>query len=125
MRRWQRESVLDLYNLVLAVLLFVSPWLFALTNPTARIDLWAGSAAIAVLSLAAIVAYASWKEYANLLLGAWLIVSPWVLGFAHTRAMHYSIGFGAVVAYLAIIELWLRYEASHSDQAPSGPTRQS
>lgn len=69
--------------------------------------LWAASAAIGVVSAAAMVAYANWKEWINLLLGAWLIVSPWALGFAHARAMHYSIGFGAAVAYLAVIELWL------------------
>ena len=118
MRKWRRESALDLYNLLLAAVLLASPWLFTLTNAAGKLDLWACGAAIAVLSLGAIIAYASWEEWANLLLGLWLIVSPWILGFAHTRAMHFSIGLGAAVAFLALLELWLVYEAAHLDQGP-------
>jgi hypothetical protein len=51
-----------------------------------------------------------WTEWINLLLGFWLIASPWVLGFAHTRAMHVSIGVGVVVAFLAALEIWLVYD---------------
>ena len=119
MRKWQRESVLDLYNLLLAALLFASPWLFRLTNSPGKMDLWATGAVIAVISLAAMIAYKDWEEWANLLLGLWLIVSPWLLGFAHTRAMHLSIGIGIVVAFLAALDLWLHYEAAHFD-----PSRQ-
>jgi len=113
-----REAVLDLYNLLLALVLFVSPWLFALQNGPAKLDLWVSGAIIAVISLGAIVAHASWEEWANLLLGIWLVVSPWVVGFAHTRAMHFSIGIGAAVTFLTALELWLRYDAAHPDPAP-------
>jgi SPW repeat len=102
-----RDSSLDVYNLVLAVLLFISPWLFAYPDSVARIDVWASGALIALASLAAIVAFSDWEEWINLLLGLWLVVAPWVLGFAHTRAMHISIGGGLVVAFLAGLELWL------------------
>ncbi len=120
MKKWRHESVLDLYNLLLATFLFISPWLFALVNGTAVVDLRASGAAIAILSLAAMVAFSNWEEWANLLLGFWLIVSPWVLGFPHTRAMHYSIGVGAIVAFLAALELWLVYDATHPEPPPSG-----
>lgn len=113
MKKLQRESVLDLYNLALAAVLFVSPWLFTFTNSTARVDVWAGSAAIAAISIGAIVAYAHWEEWANVALGLWLIASPWLLGFVGTRAMHFSIAVGAAVAFLAALELWLRYDAAH------------
>lgn len=114
----RREAVLDLYNLLLALVLFASPWLFALQNPAARLDLSLSGALIAALSLGAIAAYASWEEWSNLVLGAWLVVSPWLLGFPHTRAMHFSIGLGAAVAFLAALDLWLRYDAAHPDQVP-------
>src|SRR6516164_10589817 len=39
MKRWRRESALDLYNLVLAAVLLASPWLFTLTNRAGTIDL--------------------------------------------------------------------------------------
>ncbi len=119
MRKWRTESVLDLYNFLLAMVLFVSPWFFMRGSQTAAIDLRATSVAIAVLSLAAIVAFANWEEWVNLLLGIWLIVSPWVLGFAHTSAMHFSIGIGATVAFLAALELWLVYDAAHPEPQPS------
>jgi hypothetical protein len=118
MRKWRAESILDLYNLVLAVLLFVSPWFFAHRNGTAVIDLRASSAAIAVISLAAIFAIAYWEEWTNLVAGVWLIVSPWVLGFTHTSAMHFSIAVGAAVAFLATLELWLMYDAAQREPAP-------
>jgi hypothetical protein len=123
MRKWQREAVLDLYNLLLAALLFASPWLFRLANNPGKMDLWATSAVIAIISLAAIIAYKDWEEWANFLLGLWLIASPWLLGFAHTRAMHLSIGIGLVIAFLAALDLWLHYDAAHfgtSDRHPPG-----
>jgi hypothetical protein len=30
-----------------------------------------------------------------------------VLGFTHTKAMHVSIALGALVAFMAALELWL------------------
>lgn len=114
------ESVLDIYNLLLAMVLFASPWFFAHASRTAGIDLWLSSAAIIILSLAAIVAYATWEEWINLALGLWLVVSPYLLGFAHTPAMHVSIGIGSAIVFFAGLELWLRYEAAHSDETLGG-----
>lgn len=121
MRTWRRESAIDVYSLVLAAILLASPWLFTLTNTTARIDLWASSLAVILISMAAIAAFAKWEEWANLLLGIWLIASPWILGFAHTRAMHFSIGIGVLIAFLAALELFLLYDAdpAHQAQRPS------
>lgn len=121
MRTWRRESVLDLYNLVIAAVLFASPWLFGLTNGTAKLDFWISSAAILAISLAAVFAYANWEEWANLLFGLWLISSPWVLGFSHARAMHFAIGIGTVVAFMAVLELWLDYEKTHPVDSPASP----
>lgn len=118
MLKWRQRSVLDLYNLLLATFLFISPWLFARATGTAAMDLRTSGAAIAVISLAAMVAFADWEEWANLLLGIWLIVSPWVLGFAHTSAMHLSILVGFTVAFLAALELFLEYDATHPDSPP-------
>lgn len=91
-------AILDVYNLSLAVFLFVSPWLFAYANGAARFDLWASSTLIAVLSAAAIVAFSDWEEWLNLLLGIWLISAPWLLGYAHTGAMPVSTGVGVMLS---------------------------
>ena len=46
-------------------------------------------------------------DVANLILGAILFVSPWVLGFHGTTAMTVHVVIGAAVAILAAIELWM------------------
>jgi hypothetical protein len=113
------ESVLDLYNLLLAAVLFSSPWFLAHASRAAGLDLRLSGAAIVCLSAAAMIAFSTWEEWVNLALGLWLVVSPWLLGFAHTHAMHFSIGIGAAIAFFAALELWLRYEARHRDEMPS------
>jgi hypothetical protein len=131
MRQWRlksvfnfsSESVLDLYNLLLAVVLFTSPWFFAHASRTAGLDLRLSAAAVIILSIAAMIAFSTWEEWINLALGLWLVVSPWLLGFAHTGAMHFSIAIGAGIAFFAGLELWLRYEAAHRDEMPGTPSR--
>jgi hypothetical protein len=51
----------------------------------------------------------------NVLASVWLIASPWLLGFAHTRAMHISIGMGVVIMLLALLDLFLHYEKRHPE----------
>jgi hypothetical protein len=121
MRKWRSESALDVYNILAATVLFASPWLFGLTNGTAKLDFWLCGAAIIAISLLSMLAYANWEEWMNLALGLWLIASPWVLGFAHVRAMHFGVGVGAVVTFMALLELWLMYDAysSHQTSTPS------
>lgn len=116
-RLQERETAPDVYNLFLAAVLFLSPWLFKLTNSQGRIDLWVTSAIIVILSLAAIIAYRDWEEWINVLMGVWLIASPWLLGFPHTRAMHLSIGFGVVIVLLALLDLFLHYEKRHPEMS--------
>jgi hypothetical protein len=112
--KWRRLSALDFYTAAFGLFLLVSPWLFAYADQNARLDLWASGAAIAAISIAAIVAFSNWEEWLILLLGLWLTASPWVLGFAHTRAAHVSIGFGVMVAFIAAPELWLvNFEPQH------------
>jgi hypothetical protein len=111
-----RAAILDVYNLSVAVFLFISPWLFAYANGAARVDFWVSSALIAVVSAAAIAAFSDWEEWLNLLLGAWLISAPWTLGYAHTNAMHLSIGVGVIVAYLAGLRLWLAHYGDRAEQ---------
>lgn len=126
MRKWRRESVLDLYNLAFAIVLFVMPWFFTRPSGVTVIDLRACGVAIAVLSAVAMFGYANWEEWGNLLIGIWLIVSPWILGFAHTRAMHYSIGIGLAVAFFSLLELWLVYDKTHFEpQAHAGEKKQT
>jgi hypothetical protein len=108
MSKHRPEAILDIYKLVLGLLLFVSPWLFAFADGAAAMDAHADGAAIAVVSLAALLAFAEWEEWVVLLAGLWMVLSPFVLGFRHT-AMHVSIAIGLVVSYLALLDLWLMH----------------
>jgi uncharacterized membrane protein YqhA len=65
---------------------------------------------IAVLSIAALAAFAEWEEWLNLVTGLWAIASPWVLGFQETTAMTVHVVIGVIVAVLAAVELWMRYQ---------------
>lgn len=121
---WRRESILDLYQFALGVFLFVSPWLFSLTHGTARAELIASSIAIMAISAVALIAFAEWEEWLNLLLGVWLIVAPWVLGFTHTSGMHVSVGVGLIVAYLALLELWLVHDPEIVETPEEAPRAQ-
>ena len=93
-QRWQ-----DWINVLLGVWLFVAPFfgLVALTGMPA----WNGyifGVIIAVLSIWALVQPRAWEEWINLLIGIWLIISPFVLGFSmHTAAMWNFIIVGIIV----------------------------
>ena len=106
----RHDSILDLYNLVLALFVFVSPWLFAYVSQPARFEMWVTGIVLAVLSLAAIVAFAEWEEWLSLLLALWLIAAPWVVGFVHTKAMHVSVAAGIIIAFLTGLDLWLEHD---------------
>ena len=125
MLKRRREAVFDVYNLAIGAFLFVSPWLLGFTRENARLDTWAVGAAIVVFSLAALILFAEWEEWLNLLLAGWLIVSPWVLGFAHTKAMHWAIGIGIFSLYLTLLELWMihfdRADQQHLYHQPIEP----
>jgi len=103
----RREFILDVYILAVGLFLAVSPLLVAYAHRIASRDIWISGAIIAALSIVAIVAFSEWEEWLNLALGVWLIASPWILGFPHTKAMNISIGAGIVIVYLAALELWL------------------
>jgi len=113
MRSLRENAVLDVYQLVLVVFLFVSPWLFAFSHSTLRFDTWVCAALVAAVSLIALITFRDWEEWIKCILGLWLAISPWILGFQHTAAMFVNVAIGILIAYLALLELWLiRYGQS-------------
>jgi hypothetical protein len=99
----------DGINLLLAVWLFLSPWIVGFSSLTPAV--WTAcltAIAIGAFAIAALSAYAEWEEWINLVLGLWAIVSPWVVGFATDEsARMVMVLTGLVVAVIAAVELWL------------------
>ena len=111
----RREAVLDVYILILGAMLLLSPWVMALARGPARADAWVSGAVIVMLSAVAILLFSEWEEWIVLACGAWLVASPWLLGFVHTAAMRVDVGIGLLVMYLAALELWLiHYEPTNA-----------
>jgi hypothetical protein len=107
MENWTNAKLCDLANLILGAILFVSPWMFDFHAGTVSTNATITGIAIVILAMAALVAFAVWEEWLNLVVGLWALVSPWVLGFQGTTAMTVLVVIGAAVAILAAIELWM------------------
>ena len=74
----KRETLADVINLVLGAWLFLTPWIFGFApNTAASWNAWLSGVAIGVVALAALLAFAEWEEWINLLLGVWVAVSGW------------------------------------------------
>jgi len=110
----RRETILDIYNLALGSFLFLTPWLFSYVRASARADDWISSILIVAAAAAAVLAFAEWEEWATLVLGLWVLASPWLLGFAHAKAMPLNVILGLAIAFMSALELWL----IHYDPAP-------
>ena len=110
MQKWRNEAFVDVVNLMLGAWLFVTPWIFDFADGAAGWNAWIFGALIALVAFAALMVFTELEEWANLLLGLWVIVAPWNLGFSGTKAAfanHLIVGIAVVV--LAAIELWVTY----------------
>lgn len=103
------ERAIDVLNLVLGAFLFLSPWVLEFAAGAQTYNALISGLIIALLSIAALAAFAEWEEWLNLVVGLWVLVSPWVLGFVDTTAMWIHVIIGAIVAVLAAIELWMSH----------------
>jgi len=110
MNDWSNAKLCDVANLILGAFLFISPWLFGFDAGSASQNAIISGIVIAILSIGALAAFAVWEEWLNLIVGLWVLVSPWVLGFAGTAAMTVHVIVGLIVAALAAIELWMLYQ---------------
>src|SRR4030088_3634723 len=107
MDNWSNAKLCDVANLVLGAFLFFSPWMFGFDAGKVSQNAYISGIVIAVLAIAALAAFAVWEEWLNLIVGLWVLISPWVLGFQGTTAMTVHVVIGAAVAILAGIELWI------------------
>jgi hypothetical protein len=106
----------DWVNLILAACLFISPWVIGFAGETVPAwNAWIIAVVLAVVAIAAISAFAEWEEWVNALLGAWLIIAPWVLGFAgsmQARWTHVVLGL-----LTAAVSIWAVWDYRHTPHA--------
>src|SRR5262249_40752672 len=110
MEDWSSIRLCDVVNLILGGVLFFSPWLFDLSAGAQWQTASIVGIIIAVLSIAALSAFAVWGEWFLLVAGIGLIVSPWLLGFQNSEAMTINVVIGVAVAVLAGFEVCLTRE---------------
>ena len=101
------DDAINWINGVVAVTFMLSPWLLGFSeHPTASWNAWMSGAVIGIVALSALVTAYEWEEWLNLLLGMWVAVSPWLLGFmAVSSATSAHLAAGALMTALACIEL--------------------
>ena len=103
-----RRTAFDIANVVAGLGLLLSPWYLGFAAETAAAwNAWLVGAAMTLIALAALFAFHRLEEWANVALGLWAVIAPWVLGFATlAAAMWVHVIAGLVVAILAGVSLW-------------------
>lgn len=139
--RWQ-----DWANAILAIWLFISPWVlnFSANVPAGAAgtpgatgaanaahpagplgnavwNAWILGIVIFLVSVSALSRMEFWQERINLVLGIWLFVAPWVLGFTGLLAAawdHWIVG--ALVFLISLSTIAMAQRRTTLDQAYAG-----
>jgi len=101
----------DAGKILFGLWLFVSPWMLNYTQ--ASVAVWNSDVVgliVAGASLAAILKFTEWEEWINIVAGAWLIASPWILNYtsilASQVALSATANYVAVGLCIIILSLW-------------------
>jgi hypothetical protein len=118
--RWQ-----DWTNLILAIWLFISPWVLQFASGAGAVgtpaetaapgtalmaaawNAWIFGVVVAAIAAAGLVRAQEWEEWTNLVIGIWLVVAPWALGFgSNAVATWNTLVVGVLIFALAAWELY-------------------
>ena len=116
-RAWE-----DWVSMLMGVLIGFAPWLadqqggqFVMWNAVLVGALVLGLAQLEYVSLQ------RWEETGEIALGLWLIASPFTFGYAEAGALRYwHFALGAIVALLAVLELWQDRKLTDKELAQHG-----
>ena len=101
-QRWQDAVLVFIGGWVL-----LSPWIipYVLGSSVTGAVAWSHyitGLMIAATGIVAFGAYQIWEEWVNILLGLWLLISPWVLNFTHVTVFTWNaVAAGAIVLTLS------------------------
>ena len=105
----------DWVNLVLGIWLCASPWVVQfsdVTTPTQ--NAFVVGVLLILTEIVTLSAFRVWEEWVTVVLGAWLVISPWVLGIAALVPKANFVIVGLVVLALALYEIWdVRRHSAH------------
>ncbi len=121
----------DWTNLVLAIWLFISPWVLQFASGAATVrtpaegaaaggavvaaawNAWIFGVVVAAIAAAGLIRVQAWEEWTNLLIGLWLVVAPWVLGFSgNAVATRNTLIVGVLIFALAAWEFYDIHKAA-------------
>ncbi|MGN6309210.1 MAG: SPW repeat protein [Xanthobacteraceae bacterium] len=116
-RNWE-----DWFGMLLGLLIALSPW--AAGDEVGHAAVWnAALIGVAVFFLAELeyVALTRWEETGQLLLGLWLVMSPYVFGYFNTGTLRFwHSTLGGLIILLAALELWQDWERSDKEMLKQG-----
>jgi hypothetical protein len=123
-RTWE-----DWCGMLLGVLIVLSPWFPAETGhevvdaDRSLVILNTFTVGILVFGLAQLeyVALQRWEEVTAILLGLWLIASPYLFGYSDDDMLRfYHSSFGGLVVLLAALQLWQDWDLNDQDLLKHG-----
>jgi hypothetical protein len=123
-RTWE-----DWCGMLLGVLIVLSPWFPTETGhevvdaERSLVILNTFTIGILVFGLAQLeyVALQRWEEVTAILLGLWLIASPYIFGYSGDGPLSfYHSSFGGLVVLLAALQLWQDWDLSDQDLLKHG-----
>ena len=116
-RTWE-----DWLGMVLGLLIAVSPMLAG--GEVSRAAIWNTVLVGVLIFFIAELEYAvlqRWEEICQLVLGLWLIASPYVLGYSAAGSLRFwHSTLGCLVILLAALELWQDWNRSDQDMVRRG-----
>jgi hypothetical protein len=100
-KHWQ-----DPVNAAIGLWLVISPWVLGFQNnsPALSNALIIGMALLGT-ALGAIYLPQAWQEWSEAALGAWLLASPWVVGFEPIYAATANVAIAGMI--VLILALWV------------------
>lgn len=98
-QRWQ-----DWVQLILGIWLFFSPWILGFAGSGgAAWNSYIIGVGVVVFAIIALYLPRLWEEWINLVLGVWLVIAPWVVGFSSlSNATQNSVILGIVMVILTV-----------------------
>ena len=92
---------------LLGMWLCISPWALRFDADSAATQAAVISGLLIILTeLLTLSVFQSWEEWANVILGAWLIICSWILGISAWAVRTNFAVVGGLIMALALYEVW-------------------